>query len=333
MRQQFYAAVGMLIFLCSHLPHTCSLSIAPSKTTVKDNYNGQLKPLPNLSGDWVRAKENLRKPDCCVVSVPGLEHHMHVLQKHFVDQGPADLDLRARVRVNHSSSSAVREDCLSIRKSVLSMDEDNIENGNESIILNDPCTDALIELARGVTSLADGPLENKCNDVFIRIVCASDYRAVDPMYHTDKAPLRGYVTLTGVGTEYMTRRCSPIEYAMLRAGGVVSSASSSGKGSPMGNSLRQAEKLEFIVMKGDYYAYEGPETSIVNSWARKVWTRMNACVHRSPPGATAGSTRGRRRVIVSLDLADGDDDREWYQAGSKREWRSGMTQRKSRLVA
>jgi hypothetical protein len=42
---------------------------------------------------------------------------------------------------------------------------------------------------------------------------------------------------------------------------------------------------------------------------------------------------GGRRVIISLDLADGDDDREWYQADKKREWRSGMTQRKSHLVA
>ena len=32
-------------------------------------------------------------------------------------------------------------------------------------------------------------------------------------------------------------------------------------------------------------------------------------------------------------LADGDDDREWYEKNQKREWRSGMTQRKSRLVA
>jgi hypothetical protein len=34
--------------------------------------------------------------------------------------------------------------------------------------------------------------------------------------------------------------------------------------------------------------------------------------------------RGGRRVIISLDLADGDDDREWHQANKRREWRSGF---------
>jgi hypothetical protein len=240
-------------------------------------------------------------------------------------------------------------------------DDDDDDDKASTTILNDPCTNALMELARGVTSLAEedtngqhnGPplhQDNKCkhnNDVFIRIVCASNYKALDPMYHTDKAPLRGYVTLTGVGTEYMTRPCSPMEYVMLRAG-AGTTGTGTGTGA-MGTNLRQAETLEFIVMKGDYYTYKDPDisttttTSLANSWMKKLWTRMNACVHRSPPGATGATatgagastitTGGRRRVIISLDLADGDDDREWYQVGSKREWRSGMTQRKSRLVA
>jgi len=85
--------------------------------------------------------------------------------------------------------------------------------------------------------------------------------------------------------------------------------------------------LEFIVMKGDYYEAAN-EAKKHDLWlAGLLWKRAHACVHRSPPGA------GERRVIVSLDLADGDDDREWYDFNKKREWRSGMTQRKSRLVA
>jgi hypothetical protein len=108
------------------------------------------------------------------------------------------------------------------------------------------------------------------------------------------------------------------------------------------NSLRLADELEFIVMKGDHYSYERPRDesstkalipSVVaappSSWMTAVWKRSAACVHRSP----AVTTKGGRRVIVSLDLGDGDDDREWYEANKKREWRSGMTQRKSHLVA
>jgi len=200
-------------------------------------------------------------------------------------------------------------------------DADANANGDAENI-KDPCTAALVEIARGVASLADGPLEGVCEDVLLRIVCATDYRAIDPMYHTDKAPLRGYVTLRGAGTEFMTRPCSPKEYVALRG---------LGKGDP--KSVRQAEELEFIVMKGDHYECKSPAkmaSAVTNySWMKKVWTRMEACVHRSPPAVATGG----RRVIISLDLADGDDDREWYQANTKREWRSGMTQRKSRLVA
>jgi len=250
----------------------------------------------SLAGDWAAAKASLRKPDCCVVSVSGLGDHLSILQAEW-SEAPADLDLRARVRVQ----SALGDDCERIYRSV-SMNDVGKENS---------CTAALEELARGVASLADGPLEGICEDVFLRVVCASDYRAIDPMYHTDKCPLRGYVTLHGLGTEFLTRPSSPMEYATLRA---------LGQG---GDSSRNAEELEFIVMKGDYYrANNTPPT-----WKERIWTRTSACVHRSPPGV------GGRRVIVSLDLADSDDDQEWYQANKKREWRSGMTQRKSRLVA
>jgi hypothetical protein len=300
---QFRLAV---LIICLHSVRP--LSVVRSIPTVADQR--QLRDPPALAGDWTGAKAALRNPDCCVVSVPGLEHHLCVLQAYFADKGPADLDLRARVHVQ----SSARDDCLSIRRSV-----DDGNGNDETVMLDDSCTDALVELARGVASLADGPLEGVCEDVFIRIVCASNYKAIDPPYHTDKAPLRGYVTLRGIGTEFVTRTCSPMEYAMLRG---------LGKGVP-DQSVSQAKELEFIIMKGDFYAYEDPNTCTTPaaSFMNKMWKRKSACVHRSPPAATMG---GRRRVIVSLDLADGDDDREWYQANSKREWRIGMTQRKSR---
>jgi hypothetical protein len=95
-------------------------------------------------------------------------------------------------------------------------------------------------------------------------------------------------------------------------------------------------------MKGDYYYshhhhHHDPSllTTAANTssttppfWMSKFWQRTFACVHRSPPASTAC-----RRVIVSLDLADGDDDREWCVVNKRREWRNGLTQRKSRLVA
>ena len=272
-----------------------------------------------LTGEWKAAKNALRSPDCCVVSVHGLDQHLRVLQSYFADNGPSDLDLRARIRLQKFAHN----DCLQLRRSVSPMEGDSDIDKNENIdCINDPCTAALVEIARGIASLADGSLEGVCEDVLLRIVCATDYRAIDPMYHTDKAPLRGYVTLRGVGTEYMTRPCSPIEYVSLRG---------LGKGDT--KSVRQAEELEFIVMKGDHYEYNSSamasSAATDYSWMKRIWKRMDACVHRSPPAVAVGG----RRVIVSLDLADGDDDREWYQADTKREWRSGMTQRKSRLVS
>ena len=311
----FLQIITLLLVICLPSVYTFSAPSVASGTSTVTHEKIQPSSVAPLAGDWKGAKHSLRSPDCCVVSVPGLDHHLRVLQEKFADSGPSDLDLRARVRVNASAY----EDCLAIRRSVLYIDgDDDDDEINSDMRLNDPCTDALVELARGVASLADGPLalDGVCEDVFIRIVCASQYKAHDPMYHTDKAPLRGYVTLRGVGTEFMTRTCSPLEYVTLRGfgGGVPT------------ESIRQAEELEFIVMKGDYYDCD--ETS-QKSFVNKLWTRAEACVHRSPPGSKAGG----RRVIISLDLADGDDDREWYQANTKRNWRSGMTQRKSRLVA
>jgi hypothetical protein len=324
-----YAVVFLLISI--HSARSLQISPVPQHQPVLDQ---QVQAPLALSGDWMAAKAALRNPDCCVVAVLGLEPQLRSLQAQLLDDGPADLDLRMRVRCH--SSTQRQEDCLRVRRAVSASssfvlgDDDDEEESREF----DPCTAAIEELARGFASLADGPkLENTCFDVFVRVVCASDYRAIDPMFHTDKAPLRGYVTLCGVGTDYMTRTCTPMEYLALRSG--------LGNGVPA-NSVRRAKELEFIVMKGDHYECAPPADTTVpasaahaSSWLTKLWRRTSACVHRSPPaGTTMGETmRPRRRVIVSLDLADGDDDREWYQAGKKREWRNGLTQRKSRLVA
>ncbi|CAB9515924.1 expressed unknown protein [Seminavis robusta] len=275
-----------------------------------------------LSGDWSAAKLALRDPHCCVVSVSGLDHHLKVLQDNFVDDGPFDLDLRTRIRT--SDPSFLGRDCRQLRQSVCQNNQHEQDDDNA-------CAAALEELALGVASLIDDTDGPPSMDVHMRVVCASDYRANDPMFHTDKAPLRGYVTLKGVGTQFMTRTCSPWEYMTLRTFGMP------GANREPCRSVRDAPELEFIVMKGDYYPQQQQQTNDADPQSplssmlsgSKLWQRTFACVHRSPPGATFGG----RRVIISLDLADGDDDREWYQAGKKREWRSGMTQRKSHLVA
>lgn len=325
LRQYWLSAAFLLIAFPSAFSLGLSSGRAPTASAASAPLRLVSDVAPILAGDWAGAKAALRNPDCCVVTVPGLDSHLRVLQAYFADSGPAELDLRARIFVNNKSSPAMTDpstgadtynDCVKVRRLVSPFknynDDDDIDNINKI----DPCTVALEELARGIASLADGPLEGVCDNVFLRIVCASDYRAIEPMYHTDKAPLRGYVTLRGVGTEFMTRPSSPVEYVTLR--GLGSSV-------PVQN-VRLAEELEFIVMKGDHYECNG-DTAV--PWMNKIWKRTAACVHRSPPAAISGG----RRVIVSLDLGDGDDDREWYQANTKREWRSGMTQRKSRLVS
>ena len=339
---QLHIMIFLLLALSYlHLHFAVALSIiSPMQKVGRNNLHPtNVNPNPTLDGDWVGANIALQNPDCCVVSVPNLEKHLQILQTYFVDHGPSDLDLRARVRI-HAESLAYK-DCLSIRRAVVtpltpSTNNDD-DDDTEGLLEDDACTNALVEISKGVASLAKEAItkeKGSCSeDVFIRIVCASNYQALDPMYHTDKSPLRGYVTLKGVGTEYMTKTSSPIEYATLRG---------LGGGGMLGNlsqSIRQANELEFIVMKGDEYAQydhghgHGHENkSPPFSFMNMLWKRRFACVHRSPPAAQ-NSNGSKRRVIISLDLADGDDDREWYQIGTKREWRCGMTQRKSRLVA
>ena len=270
-----------------------------------------------LSGNWSNAKQSLRDPSCCVVSISGLDDHISTIQQYFCgDNAPSDLDLRMRVRCG--SDTKAYEDCSKIYKSIMGKEAiNNFDKANDqSQSNNHPCILALEELARGVASLADGPLEGKCKDVHMRVVSASSYEAIDPMFHTDKCPLRGYVTLAGPGTQYMDETCQPWEYAALRTLGV------DGLSSDKGKALKIAEEKEFIVMKGDQY-----DAGTAQSLKSKLWSRSSACVHRSPPGLK------NERMILSLDLADGKDDQEWFDISRKREWRSGMTQRKSHLVS
>ncbi|KAL7507167.1 hypothetical protein ACHAXN_004395 [Cyclotella atomus] len=289
-------------------------------------------PINDDIDPWSSAKLSLRHPTCCIVSVSGLDPHLSILQQYFCGlDSPLDLDLRARIRCGDDGTAY--RDCFNIYTSIMNPSPlkshvDEFDDVSTNIDTEHPCVLALQALAKGVASLSDGPLQNACTDVHMRIVFASNYKARDPMFHTDKCPLRGYVTLTGPGTEYMKRTCRPWEYVALRTLG-AGDASNGIEG------LEMAKNLEFIVMKGDTYDAPLPEDSlsspsILQSMLKLVWTRDAACVHRSPP---VREGRGERRVILSLDLADGVDDQEWYEYDKKRGWRSGMTQRKSHLVA
>ena len=295
------------------------------------------------SDPWITARKNLQDIDCCVVSVCSpknddehqnatktecrnnpLEANLAVLQERLADGGPSDIDIR--VRIDTTTFDLAVKDCLRVCSSMVEaggkVGEDSISAVEESSDLLVPAT-ALADLAMGMASFADdcAGLQSS-GGVFLRIVCASSYRAHDPVFHTDKAPLRGYATLRGVGTEFVTHPCSPLEYLALRSLSTKLPRFGGQSNDQNTQDLRCAPEKEFIVMKGDYY-YRG--NSEVSSW----WQRAFACVHRSPPG----TNRGSRRVIVSFDLADGDDDREWYDVHQKRQWRAGMTQRKSKLVA
>mmetsp|Transcript_31835 Transcript_31835/g.64357 ORF Transcript_31835/g.64357 Transcript_31835/m.64357 type:complete len:351 (-) Transcript_31835:484-1536(-) len=314
------------------------LSPAPQTTTV-DNPNIQ------LDGSWSTAKQALRNPNCSVVSISGLDHHLSTLQSYFCgEDAPSDVDLRMRVRCcggNGNSTNSSTEisyvDCANVYHTIVDppsttgwrnnnnkITTSDINNEQHNNNPNNPCIQALQELALGVHSLTDGPLQRTVTDIHMRVVCASTYSANDPPFHTDKCPLRGYVTLVGPGTEYMDSTCRPWEYVALRSLGVDGLGLVNGEGR-----LKMASELEFIVMKGDYYDASVPEDdiSMMKKNKKKLWSRAEACVHRSPPGNNA------KRVILSLDLADGGDDQEWEERGRKRNWRVGMTQRKSHLVS
>ena len=136
-----------------------------------------------LSGNWSVAKQSLQDPNCCVVSISGLESHLSTIQEYFCgEDAPTDLDLRMRVRCKNvgSDNNMTYEDCAKIYNLVMKNDK-----LSDCIVNNHPCILALEELARGVSSMADGRLEGICTDVHMRIVCASNYKAIDPMFHSE----------------------------------------------------------------------------------------------------------------------------------------------------
>lgn len=362
------STMTIFFLLRGHSPWQSAECVSPSSlpTTIHSNICSNLTLNPSTSSfvAWDRSKELFRKQNCCVVSIPGLDPHMKALEQLFVTHGPGNIDLRSRVRIPpnairnkwrngklskeddeyfHTCLQNLYQDCFAIRQSVVPLSAELIgtttptthpTTSHKPYESNDACTMALMELALGISSLAEGSLVNTCHHVYIRIVCASEYNAIDPPFHTDKAPLRGYVTLKGQGTEYVTKTCSPLEYVLLRMfglGGLWGGLLISDK------DVQRAKELEFIVMKGDHYEYEDPYISPWTWLMNRVWLRNKACIHRSPPGtlntSSASVRGGKRRVIVSLDLEDGLDNREWYDVNKSREWRLGMTQRKSRLVA
>jgi len=360
----------------------------------RNNFTASNVLLHEQQSQWASGKNALGDPGCCVVSIcsPGsynnsknsLTNGLLVLQHELADHGPSDIDIRARI--NTTTIDSAYQDCSIVWNSVFdNVVADKTKTKNCATIGSSNMNShgalaaiaSLTELARGMSSFAENnndqdppnnpsfrskseyKNETAAAAVYMRIVCASNYRAHDPSFHTDKAPLRGYVTLRGVGTEFVTHPCSPLEYMGLRALGTApKKKTKNNKEEEVDSSLRCAQELEFIVMKGDYYyeyfqqqaqpQIQSAATTTDSSWSWKKgwWQREFACVHRSPPGGgiinantnandeqQLQQPQGRRRVIVSFDLADGDDDREWHDVAQKRQWRSGMTQRKSRLVA
>lgn len=126
-------------------------------------------------GAWNAANAQLINPDCCVVSVGGLETCLSTLQEHFVEHSQAlrNVDLRARIRM--SSSSDNREDTLSDCQNVYDMVMGNKKNQHQASNNDDPCILALAELAEGISTAlhTTGGGEQKWKqDVFMRVVCA-----------------------------------------------------------------------------------------------------------------------------------------------------------------
>lgn len=134
------------------------------------------------------------------------------------------------------------------------------------------CARALQEISRDFSSLGDTP------DVFLRVVCDSSYEARCPQMHTDKVPIRGIVTIQGEGTEYIFPKDS--------------------------GAIRQASDLEFLVLKGDKYSSIEPWASVF----QLPLTSAEGVLHRSP---ALRPNEPQRRVLVTLDLDSGHDDREW----------------------
>lgn len=332
----------VLFILSSSSSPSKALSSSPSSPTkalsTSLSKNEAAALLTPSSSSWSIVNQSLRDPNVCVVSSPtGLDDHISILREAFCsNDAHADLDLRMRVRCSISvdndngkddyGSRTTLDDCIKIVDSVINRrknEQQQLSAINKHFSSSLKVALALKELALGVSSLADASSKFPL-DVHVRVACASNYRAIDPMFHTDKCPLRAYVTLAGPGTEYVDTTCNPVQYFALRTLG------ENGHGGRI--RVKEAKEMEFIVMKGGRYVHNHQSSSLLSSSQSSslgLWSRSSACVHRSPPGALGGG----KRVIVSLDIANGEDDREWYETGRKREWRAGLTQRKSRLVS
>ena len=108
-----------LYFLMSSIISAFSFSLSSSTSTISKL--SEDRTLSNLSGDWSNAKQSLRSPKCCVVSVSGLDHHLSTLQQYFCgEDAPSDLDLRMRVRCKDDSIEEVAyQDCSKIYNAVM----------------------------------------------------------------------------------------------------------------------------------------------------------------------------------------------------------------------
>ena len=134
---------------------------------------------------WIQATEQLRDPDCCVVSIGGgMEKPLQVLQEAMM-QELVDVDLRHRIRAKNR-----RQDCQNLMQQ---LEMGRSAEMDDSSSVSNPVVSALEEIAQGAAQLL-----GQDQDIFFRIVAASNYHAKDPMFHTDKCPLRVYVTLSGV---------------------------------------------------------------------------------------------------------------------------------------
>ena len=81
-----------------------STSTATTTSTVFDKQRHQ------LSGSWFKAKQTLRDPSSCVVSISGLDQHLSTLQSYFCgEDAPSDIDLRMRIRCSAGGNNSVHD--------------------------------------------------------------------------------------------------------------------------------------------------------------------------------------------------------------------------------
>ena len=176
------------------------LTLVQTKNNESQNLHNRLPP---LQGDWINAKSCLRDPNCCVVHISNIQQQISILQQYFCgEDAHSDLDLRMKVRGCRSlgesgeeDDGVVYHDCESIynavmmgtsfQPSMMAMDDSFVTSSNDNYEVDGDhhrCIVALTELARGMASLVDGRrLTTTVSDVHVRVVCASNYAANDPL--------------------------------------------------------------------------------------------------------------------------------------------------------